>query len=51
MDFSIEMLRQQRDENEQYWLAHPNDPAAAARLVKSNELLRQARIGEYEADS
>jgi DNA primase len=47
MDFSIDMLRSQRDEQQQYWSAHQDDHAAWARLVKYNELLRQAMAGEY----
>jgi DNA primase len=46
MDFSIEMLRAQRDEAEAFWLAHPDDAAACARLVKYNQLLAAARAGE-----
>ena len=49
MDFSIDMLRSQRDEQQQYWSAHQDDHAAWARLVKYNELLRQAMAGEYGA--
>jgi DNA primase len=49
MDFSIDMLRSQRDEQQQYWSAHQDDHAAWARLVKYNELLRQAMAGEYSA--
>jgi DNA primase len=47
MDFSIEVLRQQRDEYQLFWLDHQDDPNAWARLVKHNELLQQARQGEY----
>ena len=50
MDFSIDTLRQQRDEQQQFWSAHQDDEAAWARLVKYNELLRQAQSGEYGAD-
>ena len=49
MDFSIDMLRSQRDEQQHYWSAHQDDHAAWARLVKYNELLRQAMAGEYSA--
>jgi DNA primase len=49
MDFSIDMLRSQRDEQQHYWSAHQDDPAAWARLVKYNELLRQAMAGEHGA--
>jgi DNA primase len=49
MDFSIDMLRSQRDEQQQYWSAHQDDHAAWARLVKYNELLRQAMAGEHGA--
>ena len=47
MDFSIDMLRQQRDEQQQFWAAHQDDEAAWGRLVKYNQLLRQAQAGEY----
>jgi DNA primase len=47
MDFSIDMLRSQRDEQQNYWMNHQDDAAAWGRLVKYNELLRQARTGEY----
>jgi len=46
MDFSIDMLRAQRDEAQALWLAHPDDQAACARLMKYNELLAAARAGE-----
>ncbi|MCB5944927.1 DNA primase [Acidocella sp. KAb 2-4] len=46
MDFSIDMLRAQRDEAQAFWLAHPEDQAACARLMKYNELLAAARAGE-----
>jgi DNA primase len=49
MDFSIDMLRSQRDEQQRYWSAHQDDHAAWSRLVKYNELLRQAMAGEYGA--
>jgi DNA primase len=49
MDFSIDMLRAQRDEHEQFWKAHQDDSGAWTRLVKYNELLRQAMSGEYGA--
>ena len=49
MDFSIEMLRAQRDEQEQFWKVHQDDAAAWSRLIKYNELLRQAMTGEYGA--
>jgi DNA primase len=51
MDFSIDTLRQQRDEQQSFWSAHPDDPAAWARLVKYNELLSQAQAGEYGAET
>jgi DNA primase len=51
MDFSIDMLRQQRDEQQVFWCAHQDDQAAWNRLVKTNELLQQAQIGEYGPDS
>jgi DNA primase len=47
MDFSIDMLRSQRDEQQQYWSVHQDDHAAWARLVKYNELLHRAMAGEY----
>jgi DNA primase len=50
MDFSIDALRQQRDEQQLFWANHPDDPAAWARLVKYNELLAQAQTGEYGQD-
>ncbi len=46
MNFSIDMLRSQRDEQQQYWSAHQDDAAAWMRLVKYNELLIQAMSGE-----
>ncbi len=46
MDFSIDMLRAQRDEAQAFWLAHPEDAAACARLMKYNQLLAAARAGE-----
>ena len=51
MDFSIDTLRQQRDEQQQFWSAHQDDEAAWARLVKYNDLLRQAQAGEYGAET
>jgi hypothetical protein len=51
MDFSIDMLRQQRDEQQQYVIAHPDETAAWDRLVKYNQLLEQAMRGEYEAET
>jgi DNA primase len=48
---NIELLRSQRDEDERYWIAHPEDRAASARLIKSNELLRQALRGDYGAET
>jgi DNA primase len=51
MDFSIDMLRQQRDEQQNFWTAHPDDAAAWDRLVKYNQLLEQAMRGEYEAET
>ncbi len=47
MDFSIDMLRAQRDEQERFWKAHQDDTGAWSRLIKYNELLRQAMSGEY----
>jgi DNA primase len=47
MDFSIDMLRSQRDEAQKYWDAHADDIAACNRLIRYNELLRQAMAGEY----
>ncbi len=51
MDFSIEMLRQHRDEQQRFWEANQQDAEAWARLVKYNELLARARLGEYEAET
>jgi DNA primase len=51
MDFSIDMLRQQRDEQQNFWIAHPEDQAACDRLIKYNQLLEQAMRGEYEAET
>jgi len=51
MGFSIDMLRQQRDEQQRYWEANPQDSEACARLIKYNELLARARLGEYEAET
>jgi DNA primase len=52
MDESLDMLRSQRDEEQSFWAAHPEDTAAWSRLVKYNELLRQAQTGELSgADS
>lgn len=52
MDFSIDMLRAQRDEQQQFWSVNQDDQAAWNRLIKYNELLKQAMAGEYgEADS
>ncbi|MGE4482469.1 DNA primase [Acidocella sp.] len=45
MDFSIDMLRTQRDEAQALWLANPDDRAACERLVRYNELLARARSG------
>ena len=47
MDFSVETLRAQRDELERFWKAHQDDAGAWARLIKYNELLRQALAGEH----
>jgi len=47
MDFSIDMLRAQRDEQKTYWETHQEDPAAWSRLVKYNEILRRALAGDY----
>ncbi|MDD2704637.1 MAG: DNA primase [Acidocella sp.] len=46
MDFSIDMLRAQRDETQAYWMAHQDDRAAWDRLKKYNELLLNALSGE-----
>jgi DNA primase len=51
MDFSIDMLRQQRDEQQKSWISAPDDPAAWSRLVKYNQLLEQAMRGEYEEET
>ncbi len=51
MDFSIDMLRQHRDEQQRFWEANQQDLDAWARLVKYNELLARARLGEYEAET
>jgi DNA primase len=48
MDFSIEMLRAQRDEAKAYWTAHQEDASAWTRLIKYNELLSQAASGEAD---
>ena len=47
MDFSIDMLRSQRDELLQFFNANQGDTAVLQRLIKYNELLRQALAGEY----
>jgi DNA primase len=49
MDFSIDMLRAQRDEQQRFWAQNPYDKDAWGRLVKYNELLKQAQAGEYGA--
>jgi DNA primase len=49
MDFSIDMLRSQRDEQQRYCLEHQDDRAAWTRLAKYIELLHQAMAGEYGA--
>lgn len=46
MDFSIETLRSQRDEEQAFWAAHQDDQAAWQRLVHYNLLLRRAQSGE-----
>ncbi len=51
MRSSIELLRQQRDEQQRFWVEHPDDTAAWSRLVKYNELLEQATRGEYETEA
>jgi DNA primase len=51
MDFRVDLLRSQRDEQQRYWETNPDDPAAWARLKKYNELLARARHGEYESES
>jgi DNA primase len=45
MEFSIDMLRSQRDDAQAYWLAHQDDLAAWERLKTYNELLTRARTG------
>ncbi|GAN78739.1 DNA primase [Acidocella aminolytica] len=45
MDFSIDMLRMQRDEAQAFWLANPQDRAACDRLIRYNQLLERARSG------
>jgi len=51
MDCNMDLLRQQRDEQQRFWEANPNDSEACARLIKYNELLARARLGEYEAET
>lgn len=51
MDHSIDTLRQQRDEQQQFWAAHQEDQAAWSRLVKYNDLLLRAQAGEYGAET
>ncbi len=51
MEFSIDMLRAQRDEAQARWLAQPDDAAALRRLIKYNELLRAAQTGEAGLES
>jgi DNA primase len=46
MDFSIDMLRAQRDDAQRHWSAHQDDAAAWTRLIKYNALLKQAEAGE-----
>ncbi len=50
MDFSIDMLRTQRDEAQALWLANPDDRAACDRLMRYNELLARARSGAAGAE-
>ncbi|MDE8344694.1 MAG: DNA primase [Acidocella sp.] len=50
MAVNIDLLRAQRDHDQQYWIANPTDEAASARLIRSNELLRQAITGDYGED-
>lgn len=50
MDFSIDMLRSQRDEAQALWLANPDDRAACDRLMRYNELLARARSGAAGAE-
>lgn len=45
MDFSLGMLRTQRDEAQALWLADQNDQTAWTRLVRYNMLLERARTG------
>jgi DNA primase len=49
MDFSIDMLRAQRDEQQRIWAQNPYNTEAWGRLVTYNELLKQALAGEYGA--
>lgn len=49
MDFSIETLTAQRNEAEQAWEASKSDPVAWKRLVRYNQLLKQACSGMDEA--
>ncbi len=51
MGCNVDMLRQQRDEEQLQVQANPEDPEAWARLVKYNELLARARHGEFEAET
>ncbi len=50
MDFSIDMLRMQRDEAQALWLSNPDDRAACDRLMRYNELLARARSGAAGLD-
>ncbi len=51
MDCNVDLLRQQRDDQQRFWEANPQDSEACARLIKYNELLARARLGEYEAET
>ncbi len=51
MECNVDMLRQNRDEEQRYWQANPQDTEAWARLIKYNELLALARHGDYGPDS
>lgn len=45
MDFSIDMLRTQRDEAQAIWLTNTDDRVAWDRLIRYNQLLERARSG------
>ena len=50
MRLKFETLRSQRDQDQQTWIANPEDSQAAARLVQSNELLPPALAGATESN-